>query len=96
MNIKKERIKKLARETGFDACGITVPELPPEAEETMRQWVKEGRHGEMRYLEHYAERREQFQARFPQAKSVIVLGVNYFSKSPPPPPPTPRGRGRYE
>lgn len=77
----KERIKELAHETGFDACGITTPEPPPEAEQTIHQWVEEGRHGEMAYLEHYTERRDQFRSHFPETKSVIVLGVNYFSES---------------
>lgn len=79
--ITKERVKELAHQIGFDACGIATPELPPQAEETLHQWTREGKHGEMAYLEQYAERSDQFQNRFPQAKSVIVLGINYFSKS---------------
>lgn len=77
--VTKERIKQLAHEAGFDACGITLPEPLREAEETLREWLRDGKHGEMRYLEDYQARKENFWQRFPDAKSVIVLGVNYYS-----------------
>jgi epoxyqueuosine reductase len=77
----KERIKILAQEVGFDACGVTNPKLPPETEEAFQKWTYEGKHGEMKYLEDFEVRRRQFWARFENAKSVIVLGVNYFSTS---------------
>jgi len=78
--IGRERVKALAYEMGFDACGITTPELPRQAERTMEKWIEEGKHGEMRYLDDYVKRRERFHGSFPEAKSVIVLGVNYYSK----------------
>ncbi|MBI1977716.1 MAG: tRNA epoxyqueuosine(34) reductase QueG [Candidatus Omnitrophica bacterium] len=77
--IAKERVKALAQEIGFHACGVTLPKSIPEAEETFEAWRKQGKHGEMKYLEDYQVRRKQFWGRFSQARSVIVLGVNYFS-----------------
>ena len=78
--IAKDRIKTLAQEIGFDACGITLAEPEQEAERTLESWVQEGKHGDMAYLENYEERKQRFRNRFPEAKSVIVLGVNYFSE----------------
>ena len=77
----KERIKALAHETGFHACGMTLPQPVQEAEDIFRQWQEQGKHGEMAYLEQYEERRQSFWKRFSDAKSIIVLGINYFSKS---------------
>ena len=78
--ITKERIKILAQETGFDACGITHPKPHREAEEAFRDWTSRGKHGEMKYLEDYEKRRDLFWRDLEHAKSIIVLGVNYFSK----------------
>ena len=77
--LTKLRIKEIARETGFHACGITLPEVPPQAEETIQKWTENGKHGEMIYLERYSKRRDDFWNRFHDAKSVVVLGVNYYS-----------------
>jgi epoxyqueuosine reductase len=77
--ITKERIKILAEEVGFDACGITSPKPSREAEEAFRKWTEAGKHGEMKYLEDYQARHDQFWAHFENAKSIIVLGINYYS-----------------
>ena len=81
--ITKDRVKTLAQEIGFHACGITLPKPIPEAEEALKNWSEQGKHGEMKYLENYEARRDQFWERFGKAKSVIVLGINYFSKAVP-------------
>ena len=78
--LTKERVKSLAQDVGFDACGITVPKPVREAEDTLQRWIHQGKNGEMKYLEHYENRRNQFWKNFEEAKSVIVLGVNYYSK----------------
>ena len=77
--ISSTQVKTLAQSLGFDACGITRAEPLPEAEERMRVWLREGRHGEMKYLEDFESRAKNFWDNFPEAKSVIVLGVNYYS-----------------
>ena len=66
---------------GFDQVGITTPAALSEGEQAIETWVQEGRHGDMRYLEDFQARREKFFSGFDDAKSVIVLGVNYYSKN---------------
>lgn len=73
-------IKAAARRIGFDQAGVTKLEALAEGERAVRKWVEEGRHGGMKYLEDFDKRRERFFAEFPNARSVIVLGVNYFSR----------------
>ncbi len=78
--LTKDRIKSIASEMGFHACGITAVKSLPEAESALKAWTDEGKHGEMKYLENYEERKNNFWGRFSDAKSIIVLGVNYYSK----------------
>ncbi len=78
-NLSAREVKSLAASLGFGACGITGAERLPKAEKKLREWVGEGRHGEMKYLEEFEGRAKRFWERFPEAKSVIVLGVNYYS-----------------
>ncbi len=80
--ITSEQIKTLARETGFHACGITKAKRFPEAEETVQKWVDAGNHAGMKFMEQFDARAADFWSRLPWAKSVIVLGVNYYSKFP--------------
>ena len=79
--MNSDQIKALAASLGFDACGITRAEPLPAAEKKLRDWLEEGRHGEMKYLEDFEARAKRFWENFPEAKSIIVLGVNYYSKS---------------
>jgi epoxyqueuosine reductase len=73
-------VKELALHVGFDQVGITAPTALGQGEEIINVWVGEGRHGQMKYLEDFAERRERFFQEFNgEARSVIVLGVNYWS-----------------
>ena len=80
--ITSDLIKNSAYEAGFDASGIVKPASLAEGERAIEAWVGEGRHGGMKYLEEFRGRRERFLQEFGEIKSVIVLGVNYFSKQP--------------
>jgi epoxyqueuosine reductase len=78
--MNSKTIKKLAKEVGFDACGIATPEPLTDAERKLARWIQSGRHAGMKYLEQFSARAENLRQRFPEAKSIIVLGLNYFSK----------------
>jgi epoxyqueuosine reductase len=71
------RIRNSARDFGFDACGLTGVEAPWPAAAHLREFIAEGRHGEMGWMETTAERRAHPRAMWPDARSAIVLGVNY-------------------
>lgn len=93
----KSRLATLARSLGFDLCQVAPAAAPPHAAE-FRDWLAEGRAGEMAWLERNADRRTDPQLVLPGAQSVIVLGMNYFNPPPAPAsaPPLPRGRiARY-
>ncbi len=71
------RIRCTAADIGFDACGLTGVETPWPATARLKEFVALGRHGDMDWMAATAERRTHPRAMWPQARSAIVLGVNY-------------------
>jgi epoxyqueuosine reductase len=71
-------IKARARELGFDLVGITGAEPSVFAEE-YRDWIAQGCAGEMEYLKRNLERRLDPRELLPGAKSIIVVGMNYYA-----------------
>jgi epoxyqueuosine reductase len=70
------QIKHRALELGFDLVGITSAGSPPHAAQ-YRQWVADGFHGEMGYMERTAAKRVDPQKVLAGARSVIVVAMNY-------------------
>lgn len=73
----KEQIKLLARDEGFDAIGFASPALPGGVGEALREFLENGHHGEMEWMERNAEKRSNPQALWAEVKTVISLGMNY-------------------
>jgi epoxyqueuosine reductase len=73
----EERIKEKAREVGFADCGIARADAAPAAGERLRQWLAEGAHGSMIWMEERAHHRESPAALWPEVRSVIALGMSY-------------------
>jgi epoxyqueuosine reductase len=70
-------LKARAAAEGFAACGIAPGVLAPAAGERLRQWLAEGRHGDMLWMESRADERVSPDALWPEVKSVIMLGMSY-------------------
>ncbi len=66
-----------ARAEGFDSFGVTDPASIGDAGRHFESWIEAGAHGDMDWLARTRERRADPNALWPQAKSVIVLGLNY-------------------
>ena len=74
------RVPKLSRwraELGFDLCRFARAEMPEHATE-FRDWLDRGDAGEMNYLARNSQRRCDPREILPDAKTVIVLALNYF------------------
>jgi len=67
----------MARAQGFDVLGITRPDAIPEAKKYFERFIAEGQHGNMDWLASTAARRADPQVLWPDARSVIMLGLNY-------------------
>ena len=70
-------IRQQALALGFDACGFARVDRPWPASERLAQFVAKGRHGTMDWIERTAERRAHPRAMWAEARSAIVLGLNY-------------------
>ena len=73
----RTQIVTLARELGFDLCRFARADAPEHATQ-FREWLDRGEGGEMNYLARNAEKRCDPQQVLPEAKTVIVLALNYF------------------
>jgi epoxyqueuosine reductase len=77
--VNAELVNRLAFACGFDLCGITTPEVIPEAKEQFYRWLEKGYHGEMRWLESSKEKRSNPSELLENVRSIIILGVNYYN-----------------
>lgn len=73
-------IKKQALALGFSSVGIAQATFLVEEAKRLEQWLKKGFHGEMQYMENHFEKRLDPRLLVENAKSVIVLTLNYYSE----------------
>ncbi|MDD4636725.1 MAG: tRNA epoxyqueuosine(34) reductase QueG [Bacteroidales bacterium] len=72
-------IKQEALRLGLDACGIAKAEAVDEEEAGHFQtWITEGFHGGMSYLERNKELRNDPRLLVENARSIIVVALNYY------------------
>jgi epoxyqueuosine reductase len=80
----KERVLAEARAVGFDAARVTSPAaIDAVVAERLEHFVREGRHGDMVWMETTAERRRHPLGMWPQARSIIMLGMSYAPEGDP-------------
>ncbi len=72
-----------AERAGFVAMGVASAGPDAEREENLRQWLDAGMHGQMAWMEDRFAQRSSAQELWPEARSVICLGMNYAPKSDP-------------
>jgi epoxyqueuosine reductase len=79
----KEAIRGEAERLGFAACGFAHADCAPEAGPDLMRWLGERRHGSMEWMETRAHQRISPTALWPDARSVIALGMSYAPESDP-------------
>ena len=82
-NIENKLIKELAKEFEFDVCKVTDSKLPLSAALRLKEFIDSGFHGEMKWMEDTFERRKSPINLWKEAKSAIILGLNYGPKTNP-------------
>ncbi|MEQ1941231.1 tRNA epoxyqueuosine(34) reductase QueG [Mesorhizobium sp. VNQ89] len=73
----RQMIDREAMRAGFNAVAITRPDSIPLVPERLRQFVAEGLHGSMEWMEETLERRADPRTLWPDVRSIIVLAMNY-------------------
>jgi epoxyqueuosine reductase len=73
----KSRLTAFARQIGFDSCRIAACTEPAHAIE-FREWLRDGAHGEMHYMQRGDEKRCDPQKVLRGAQSIVVVALNYF------------------
>ncbi|WP_353199190.1 tRNA epoxyqueuosine(34) reductase QueG [Sandarakinorhabdus sp.] len=70
-------LRKEAARLGFAALGVCSAEAVPQAGVRLRQWLAEGCHGEMIWMEGRADERASPRGLWPAVERVIMLGTSY-------------------
>lgn len=73
----KQLINRRAGELGFDAVRVTTPDAVAAAGTRLAEFLAEGRHGDMGWMEAHAERRQSPARLWPDVRSIIMLGMSY-------------------
>ena len=73
----KAHLVSFVLQIGFESCRIAACDTPAHATE-FRQWLRDGAHGEMNYMQRGEEKRCDPQKVLPGARSIVVLALNYF------------------
>jgi epoxyqueuosine reductase len=79
----REAIRNHALVSGFDAVGFAEARLDAEARAGLSEFIARGYHGDMGWLAGTAARRGDPRTLWPEARTVIVLGVNYTPEDDP-------------
>ena len=73
----KSQLISFAKEVGFDSCRVAVCNAPAHAND-FREWLRDGAHGEMNYMQRGEEKRCDPEKILPGVQSIVALALNYF------------------
>jgi len=77
--ILAENIKQRALFEGFNKVGIVGAESLEDEGRRLKEWLARGHHGEMGWMARDVHKRIDPREVFPQARSVVVVALNYFT-----------------
>lgn len=73
------KIKSVAQTLGFLSCGISKADFLEDEAPRLEQWLNQGHHGSMSYMERNFDKRLDPRILVPGAKSVVSLLLNYHT-----------------
>lgn len=79
MNLKNrtEQVRQEAYRLGFDACGFARARRLEKEERRLEEWLNQGRHGQMLWMENHFDKRVDPTKLVPGAKSVVSVLASY-------------------
>ena len=72
-----------AKAAGFDAVAFTSPDAIPQAPQRLRQYIADGHHADMLWMEETEDRRANPSVLWPEVRSIMMLAMNYGPDSNP-------------
>ena len=79
LRAKTDIVKQIGFQLGFHKVGIAKVQKLPHSEHLL-QWLHAGKQGTMHYMENFVEKRLDIRQLYPDARSVIVVGHNYYTR----------------
>jgi len=73
----EQRLAEVARSHGFVAFGIADADAAPKTAARLGEWLADGCHGDMIWMESRAAQRGSPKGLWPEVRSVIALGMSY-------------------
>jgi epoxyqueuosine reductase len=77
--LRSQRIKERASAEGFQKVGIVRAEALEGEAVRLREWLGQGFQGRMQWMERDPEQRADPRKVFPQARSIVVVALNYYT-----------------
>ena len=77
----RKRLEDEARALGFHSLGVVAVPLELRRD-YYSKWIADGQHGTMSWMERNNDRRLYPDRLLPEAKSIIVLALNYYQPDP--------------
>ena len=74
-------IHDLAKQCGFDFCGISKAEELTNDAKHLDKWLNKGYHGKMKWMENHFDKRVDPTKLVPDSKSIISLLYNYYPET---------------
>lgn len=74
-----QQIKQKAHDIGFHKIGVARAESLEREGEHLKSWLAKNYNGAMGWMEREPEKRSDPRMIFPEAKSVVVVALNYFT-----------------
>jgi len=79
----KAAIAERARDEGFDSVGFAAPSPSTRERELLGFYLRDGRHGDMQWMEETEARRGDPLVLWPEVKTIVALGLNYGPQTDP-------------
>ena len=79
MKLTNEIVIEKAKAVGFDLVGFAKAESLRKESEYLQQWLDKNYHAGMDYMSKNFDKRKDVRQILPEAKSVISLGLNYYT-----------------
>lgn len=79
-SLRKELIKRKAKDLGFFFCGVSKAEFLEEEAPRLEEWLKRSYNGKMSYMENHFDKRLDPRLLVDNAKSVVSLLLNYYTE----------------